>query len=148
MSQNYKVIFRLDQDEDGYPPAAFEGLWATVLPNGNFKIDSIPFYVLGISGDDEIEVDSVNDELWFRSLVGPSKNSTFRLLFSNKDTHVKVREELNKLGCKSEYNQKIGLVAVEIPENTAIKPFLNYILDGQKRGEFDFEEAALRHSVN
>jgi hypothetical protein len=33
MDQNQKVVFRLDQDEAGYPPASYERLWTIPLSN-------------------------------------------------------------------------------------------------------------------
>jgi hypothetical protein len=29
MREREKIIFRMEQDEDGYPPFRFEGVWAT-----------------------------------------------------------------------------------------------------------------------
>jgi hypothetical protein len=39
--QYVKVLFDLEQDEDGYPPAAAETLWAVQVGDGLFQIDNI-----------------------------------------------------------------------------------------------------------
>lgn len=39
-----KILFELEQDEDGYPPASTETLWASRAGDGLFKIDNIPFF--------------------------------------------------------------------------------------------------------
>jgi len=148
MDSHQKVVFRLEPDEDGYPPASFEGLWSIPLPNGNLRVDNIPFYVCGISADDEIATDSVDGELQFRALVRPSSHSTFRLMLSNPGDQSAIRAELTKLGCTSEFNQLIGLIAVDIPGDTPIHPFLDYIMDAQAREVLDIEEGALRHSLD
>jgi hypothetical protein len=145
---NSRVIFKLTKDGSGYPPADTESLWAKPIGNGKFKIDNIPFYVMGISSDDEVEVDEVGGDLFFRNLRQASGNSTFRLLLSDPKASTAVREQLAKLGCISEHNQFVGLVAVEIPASIPIQRFLDYIVDGQQQGIFDIEEGALRHDLS
>jgi hypothetical protein len=58
-----------------------------------------------------------------------------------------TRAHLRKLGCQSEFNQIVGILAVQVPENVDIQPFLEFIVDGKARDELDYEEAALRHSL-
>lgn len=148
MTKHQKIVFSLTQDEDGYPPVPFEGIWAVPLSTGNFRIDNIPFYAAGISSGDEVAADLVDGELQFRTLVRKSDNSTFRLLLKNPSDQAHIRDELAGLGCESEFNQLIGLIAVEIPGGTSIHPFLDYILDAKDKGILDFEESALRHDIS
>jgi hypothetical protein len=147
MNPARKVVFHLTPDEDGYPPADSEGMWARPLSNGNLKIDNIPFYAIGISSDDEISADEVNGELRFKKLIRPSGNSTFRIMLTDPSRIEPTRAHLRKLGCQSEFNQIVGLLAVEVPENVDIHPFLAFIVDAKARDELDYEEAALRHSL-
>ncbi|KLD73587.1 DUF4265 domain-containing protein [Xanthomonas hyacinthi] len=147
MVDHKKVVFDIKQDADGYPPVTQEGLWSRLLPNGNFVIDNIPFYVAGISSEDEIEAESIDGELRFKKLLKPSGISTFWLILADPETNAKVRAHLEYLGCKSEYNQYIGLIAVEIPSSTPIHPFLDYIMEEKENGTLDFEESALRHKL-
>jgi len=146
-SQLEKVLFRLEQDECGYPPVSVEGVWALRLANGNMRVDNIPFYVMGISAGDEIEVRSDGSELWFISMVAPSKNSTFRLIPMDVGDLQKVRMSVERLGCKTECHSSAGLIAVEVPANVPIQPFLSYLMDARESGLLDFEEAALRHPL-
>ncbi|WP_026293255.1 DUF4265 domain-containing protein [Rudaea cellulosilytica] len=145
--EHRKIIFELEQDADGYPPVKREGLWAKPLLNGNFVIDNIPFYVAGISAEDEIEAERIDGELLFKKLLKPSGISTFRLILTDPTINATVRAQLETLGCKSEYNESMGLVAVEIPSTTPIHPFLAYIAAKKEEGELDFEESALRHKL-
>lgn len=147
MAEHQKIIFELEQDEDGYPPATKEGVWAMPLPNGHFVIDNIPFFASGVSAEDEVEVERVDGELRFNKVLKPSGISTFRLILSDPETNPIVRAELEALGCKSEYNQHIGLIAVEVPASTSIHPFLDYIVEAKEKGLLDFEEGALRHKL-
>ena len=145
MAKHQKIVFQLKRDEDGFPPSDYERLWATPLSNGNYVIDNIPFFVMGISSEDEVSVRQDGNELFFKELVEPSGISTFRLVPSDQSMIAKVREDVKALGGRSEYNQHVGLIAVEIPAEQSIDKFLNYIVDEQKQGRLDFQEGALRH---
>jgi hypothetical protein len=143
-----KILFLLDQ-EDGYPPIARESVWARSSSENRYLIDNIPFFVRGISPDDEVEVDFISGEAFFRRLYRPSQVSTFRLfLFDPVNDRTRIREQLKKLKCESEYNQHIGLLAVAIPANIAIQPFLDYAFNQKENGVLDVEEGALRHSIS
>lgn len=148
MKSNSKVVFRLAQDEFGYPPAEAESVWALELPSGNCIIDNIPFYIRGISSGDEIAVDKKDDNIFFRELVAPSTNSTFRLLLSSGERSEEIRRDLVGLGCLVEIHRNVGLLAVEIPGAVPIEPFLEYIMSAQELGELDIEEGALRHTIS
>ena len=147
MTEHRRISFRLEKDEDGYPPSDYERLWATPLPNGNYRIDNIPFFVMGISADDEVSVESEGEELFFKDLVKPSGISTFRVIPSDQSVSENVRADIMALGGKSEYNREVGVIAVEIPASSRIHPFLDYIVEEQEKGALDFEEGALRHET-
>ncbi len=42
-----KIVFELQQDEDGYPPVTRESLWATPTDGGLYRLDNIPFFAHG-----------------------------------------------------------------------------------------------------
>lgn len=52
-----KVTFRLEQDEDDYPPFAVEDLWALATDKpAEFVIDNIPFFVRAVAlGDNRLD---------------------------------------------------------------------------------------------
>jgi len=148
MTEYRRISFRLEKDEDGYPPSDYERLWAVPLPGGNYRIDNIPFFVMGISAEDEVSVESEGEELFFKELVKPSGISTFRVIPSDPSMSGKVRADIAALDGKSEYNQEAGVIAVEIPASSRIHPFLGYLVEEQEKGMLDFEEGALRHEVD
>jgi len=148
VTSHQKIVFRLERDEDGYPPSDYERLWATPLPSGNYLIDNIPFFVMGISAGDEVSVRHEGDELFFDRLIKPSGASTFRLIPADPSASEKVRAAIKALGCSSEYNQHVGLIAAEVPASKSIQPFLDYIVEEQERGVLDVEEGALRHELD
>ncbi|KOU52175.1 hypothetical protein ADK55_16935 [Streptomyces sp. WM4235] len=40
-----KVHFRMDVDEDGWPPASVESLWAVNLGDGTVRLDNTPWWL-------------------------------------------------------------------------------------------------------
>ena len=148
MTSHQRIVFRLERDEDGYPPSDYERLWAKPLPGGHYLIDNIPFFVMGISTGDEVSVRAEDGELIFDRLIEPSGTSTFRLIPADPSVSEKLRADIKALGCGVECNQHLGLIAAEVPASIPIQPFLEYIVEGQERGIIDVEEGALRHELN
>lgn len=142
-----QVLFNLDQDDSGYPPTSLERLWVSPLEAGNFRVENIPFYVMGISAGDEIKVSEKDGELFFAELLKPSGNSTFRLFATDPKKIESIRDYLTKFGCVPELNQLVGVIAVEVPRNINIKPFIEYIVEAKERGDIDIEEGVLHHNI-
>lgn len=74
-----KVLFRLEQDANGYPPASVEGLWARAV-EGGYAVDNIPFHVYGIAPGDVIATREEAGETWFAELRRSSGSSVFRVI--------------------------------------------------------------------
>jgi Domain of unknown function (DUF4265) len=70
--ESVKILFKLEQDEDGYPPVTVEGLWATRLADDTVEVDSIPFFVRDTSLGDVVRVELIEEELFFASTVIPN----------------------------------------------------------------------------
>ena len=49
MTKSEIVWFRLDQDEDGYPPVQTESVWAIPFGEGTYILDNVPFFAEGVS---------------------------------------------------------------------------------------------------
>ncbi|MBB3344743.1 DUF4265 domain-containing protein [Luteimonas sp. RC10] len=147
MTRHQRIVFRLERDEDGYPPSDYERLWAKPLPGGNYLIDNIPFFVMGISAGDEVSVRNEDGELIFDRLIKRSGASTFRLIPVDPSDSEKFRADFEALGCSVECHRRLGLIAASVPEFAPIQPFLDYLVEGQEKGVFDVEEGALRHEL-
>ena len=46
-----KIIFKLNQDMEDYPPLEFESLWGIQIKPHTYKVDNIPYYIYGIVND-------------------------------------------------------------------------------------------------
>ncbi len=140
-----KVQFRLEQD-DGYPPVTVEGIWVRAL-NGVRYVDNIPFYAYGVGPGDQISVKNDSEGLWFDKVVKSSGTSVFRIFAKNRNDIPAIRAALLDLSCPSEVDAKMGLIAVEIPVGVDPVSVLDFLMEGQEIGQFDFEEGVLRHAL-
>ena len=129
--------------KDGYPPEEWEGLWATPIGGGRFKIDNIPFYAKNLSCDDIIEASRKGDEYVFRRVVDPSGNSTIRVVIYDLADESRVRNDLTALGCSAEGSGTPGLIAVNVPK-TSIESVLDFLENAFADEKLDFEEGAMR----
>src|SRR5258707_2576871 len=118
-----KVGFTLDPDEDDYPPAGWEWMWANRVSDSTFEIDNIPFFAKGIGFGDIVTADQTNEGLIFRELVQPSGHSTVRVVIFREDrndeqlraTVEEIRQFLRAMGCSSELSHISSLIAVDVP---------------------------------
>lgn len=148
--QGYKkMLFVLTQDEDGYPPVSVEGIWVKPVASGDFKIENVPFYVPELSCDDIVSgrIDATGD-LYFDGLVAPSGNSTFRVIVHDVSLLDSVRAEIIERGAATEVDRSQHLIAIDVPSTVHIEPLLNHLMLLRDEGIADFEEGALRHSLN
>jgi len=154
-ARKIRVHFDLVQDEDGYPPASVETLWATALGKGRFRIDNIPFFVCGVSCFDIVSGKKRADgAIWFEGLAEESGHSTIRVKIArdsidmrSMDARVEeLRADLRKLGCDSERSHIPGLFSIDIPPESPYQPVKEILENGDNRGLWDYEEATLAHS--
>jgi hypothetical protein len=148
MEKRYvKIVFPLPKEADGYPHDAAETLWAWEKAPGLYSIDNIPIFVKGISCGDVVSATGDGEVLDFAALVESSDNSVFRVYVFDETKVRTVREELLSLGCESELSHVPNLIAVEVPADVAIGPFLTHLMQGSSDKRWDYQEGSLRHSL-
>lgn len=141
-----KVIFLLQRDAEGYPPAEAEGLWATPLGHGRFKLDNIPFYAKGISTEDIVEAREKGGDFYFERLVTSSGHSTIRVIARDKSYIPEMRKQLEQLGCSSEVSHLSILIAIDVPPEASWNRIAAFLNDIERRSLIEYEEGALRHT--
>ncbi|MGH7717996.1 MAG: DUF4265 domain-containing protein [Gemmatimonadaceae bacterium] len=139
-----KIGFRLVRDEDGYPPADWEHLWARAVGDDQYVIDNTPFFVRGISFGDVVAAERESGQLVFRQLVQPSPHSTLRVILFRKDLVVRLRQRMRELGCATELSHVPGLIAVDVPPGVSLESVRQVLDVGEKAGDWEYEEAAVR----
>lgn len=140
-----KITFFLPRDEDGYPPYERENLLAAPLPEGSFRIESIPYYVRGISKGDVIDVATQGARRFAKRLVEASGNSTLRIWTDDEETSQRVMDQLEALGCEVDNEHDPKLVAVNVPAYTDYRRVLAWVVEGAENDRWDYEEACIAH---
>ena len=145
MADRTKLHFRLDQDEDGYPPVAVESVWSQAAPRpGEYIVDNIPFFTRDATIGDTVRVRDDDGNLWFDGLVGRAANSLIRVVFFDRSAMDGVFRQLESMGCSLEYNGTHRLLAVSIPSGVDLEGVQGYLRAEAEGGKLDYEEAILR----
>ncbi|HEU4328254.1 MAG TPA: DUF4265 domain-containing protein [Roseiflexaceae bacterium] len=137
-----KILFRLKQDDDGYPPVSYESVWAA-QQGTHYQIDNIPFFTREATCDDVVEATVVDGELWFVRVVQYSRSSLLRAVYFDGTDQAAVRAELERLGCSTEWAQQFRLIAISVPNDVAIEPVLEYLKREEEQGRLSYEEAVI-----
>ena len=82
-----KLHFRMEVDEDGWPPASVESLWAVDLGDGTVRLDNTPWFVRGVTSRDIIQVDVEEDGLRWAGSVDRAEG---RRLSSQRSGHAEL----------------------------------------------------------
>lgn len=134
-----KVVFRLEIDEDGYPPVSTETLWAQKEGDG-FRLDNTPFFARGVALGDIVHAVPVDGMLEYKWVIKRSGRGTVRVIMFEEAETEKTREEFRKLGCPSELSHIPGLFAVDIPPMDDYSAVRNFLDQGFQKRQFDYEE--------
>lgn len=147
-NKHIKVLFHLEQDEDGYPPFSIEGLWCKKTVNNTYIVDNVPFYADGISLGDEIYVSEEDGEYHFQSIVKPSGNSTLRVHFNDKRMQ-EVRDILLGMGCKVEISNLPSFISVNVPPEISLKGVEDFLINMQKECDsLAYEHGVVRQNIS
>ena len=139
-----KILFRLERDADGYPPADVEGVWADEAGEGTLVLDNIPFFARQATLGDVVSVDRIGDELFYASTEQPSANSLIRVVMIGGRDPQGLRSRLQAMGCSSELSHLPSLFAVNVPASVDIGQVRALLDEGSALDEWDYEEAILR----
>lgn len=138
-----KVVFELSNDWHG---AGSESLWAEPTEKGTVVLRNTPFFFMGVSFLDEVQVTvNNNQELVYDKVLKKSGHSTIRILQPQKkniDLFNNYWKPLELLGCG--YESKIdnnALYAVDIPPGLDINKVRELLDRGLKDDIWDYEEA-------
>jgi Domain of unknown function (DUF4265) len=147
VTSSVRVQFRLQTDEDDYPPASVESIWATpVAESDEFVIDGIPFFVRDATVGDRIRASIDSDGIaWYDSVVGRAGHSLLRVVFFDLSAGDAVASTLRQFGCSFEWLRQRNLLAVDVPPETSLDEVQRYLASTAERGVIDYEEALLRH---
>jgi hypothetical protein len=142
VSTQEKVIFRLERDEDGYPPVDLEGVWATRLGEDEYEVDNIPFFAKVALGD-VVRTVIRDGEPHFESILKYSGNSLIRVVYYDGTDPTDVRRELERLGAETELNATHRLIAVNVPRGGDVAEIQKFLGIAEQQERLGYEEPIL-----
>lgn len=142
----FKVYFKLEIDNDGYPPVSEESIWAKEISGNLCEIDNIPFYAKGISYKDIICVERGENNNYYKSLYKSSGNSTIRIIFFNSKKIDCIINKLEKSGCTWEQGETKDFFSINIPIDIDEKPILEILKNGLLYNDLDYEESNISYN--
>lgn len=140
-----KIHFRLEQDEDGYPPVAVESVWAKEQPDGSYVIDNAPWFTREATLGDVVEAEEEDGALYYSATRSESGSSLLRVVFLTDEEPTSVREALLELGCSSELAGAWPLLAIDVPADAELDAVRAMLDEGEEQERWEYEEAILRH---
>ncbi|MER6218754.1 DUF4265 domain-containing protein [Streptomyces sp. NPDC001674] len=149
LSDNHvKVHFRMDIDEDGWPPASVESLWAADLGDGTVRLDNTPWFVRGVASGDVLKVELDGEGVrWARETVRPSQNCTIRLIVLKDDGSAAARQSVlevfHRLGATGEGIERYRMVALDIPPEADLPQIHKLLEHGEAKGWWHWEEGCV-----
>jgi hypothetical protein len=144
-----KVRFLLPREDDNWPPAESEGLWAEPLGEDLYRIDNTPWFVRNLSADDIVRALAGSDGLlWAVEKVQWSGRQTVRVIArSDGPLHgdpAAVAEVFEPFGVKCELMQQpVRMAALDIPADVEPREVKGVLRERQADGWWDFEEGCV-----
>lgn len=132
MSTDKELVKVQFYDQD----VGYENLWADELGKRRYRIESIPFFIYGISRYDIVTA-SPDEEgrLQFGSVLERSGNRTLRARSDNFIINAALRKKvitaLRKRGCGVE-ELRNRLLAIDVPPTVKLKTVTDYLTNDAK----------------
>ena len=139
-----KIALRLEQ-EDGWPPVAWELLWAIARVGDTAQVDNIPFFAKGLASGDLVAFSRDADQLTFAGVLVPGGHSTIRVIMYELEQKAATRETLHRLGCETEGSHLPSLFAVDVPPNVSYERVVEFLDERASADVLEYEEGAIRH---
>jgi hypothetical protein len=149
MTDQVRVCFALEPDEDGWPPVTAERMWATPTSLDNtVVIDNIPFFVRGVACYDVVAVaEDAEGILWAREQIRWSGNCTIRVIpFRHGPLHgdrQAVLDAFAPFGVEGEGVEQYGLVALNVPADADLVAVKRLLREGEEDKRWAYEEGCV-----
>lgn len=146
--ERVKVRFLLEVDDDGWPPAESEGLWAEPLGDDIFRIDNTPWFVRNLAAGDLVRATVGRDGLlWFSDRVEWSGRCTIRVIprasGQLQGSRQAVLDAFSPLGVAGEGIEQYGMVALDVPSEADLQSVKALLMAGENDGRWFFEEGCV-----
>ena len=141
MADRTKIVFDL---EPGETPYNTERVWAVRISDNRFQILNSPFFVFGVSFEDEVEAEPYGDVFKFLRVVQRSGRSTYRIILQNENTiegpqFLQRWEPFRAEGCTFE-SASPQYISVDMPPSANVAELYELLELGEEQGVWIFEE--------
>ncbi|MEU9998603.1 DUF4265 domain-containing protein [Streptomyces sp. NPDC050848] len=138
----------MDMDEDGWPSASVESLWAVDLGDGTVRLDNTPWFVHGVASGDIIQAELDGDGvLWAGKTIQPSQNCTIRLIVLKDNGSAAARQSVlevfHRLGMTGEGIEQYRMVALDAPPEADLPQIRKLLERGEAKGWWRWEEGCV-----
>lgn len=136
-----KILMYLEHDNNGYPPAEVESMWAIPRDDG-YELDNIPFYAKGVAlGDVVVAEPDADGVLVYRRVLRRGGHSTYRvyLLDPSPDDPQSTVDYLRAKGLGVEYDLP-RLLAIDIPPTVSLEDAESVLFEGVDSGRWELQE--------
>jgi hypothetical protein len=141
-----KVVFKLDAAE--WHRSSTESLWAESVGGDRFRLRNVPFFAFGVSNQDVVFAEEMENTLFFKAVSLRGGHSTYRLRLLVTRSSERFEESwrpLKDLGCSYEEG---AVLAVDVPPAADIYAVYSALDAGEGAGVWDFEEGHCGHPLN
>jgi hypothetical protein len=138
-----KITFELPQSD--WHDHARESVWAQPAGVDLYEVRNVPFYAGGIGYGDIVHTRAGQPFPVVDGVVEPSGHSTYRVI-SNGEVFARRWPTLSVQGCTYE-RATADLVAVDVPADADIDAVYRALEEGERAGDWDFEEGHCSHGV-
>lgn len=149
MRRPVKVRFALERDEDGWPPAESEGLWAEPVDGELYRLDNTPWFVRGVAADDLIEAQPDADGvLWFVQVRERGGRIVVRVIPRDDGPlggdRQGVLDVFQPLGVGAEgMSSPVNMVALDIGPDAPLSSVKSLLAAGESDGRWYYEEGCI-----
>jgi hypothetical protein len=146
--QRLKVVFKLEVDDEGWPPAGSERMWASRVSDDTARLENVPFFARGYASGDVVRFDVDSDGVrWVREAVEFSGSCTIRIIPA-QDGHLieqrqAVLDAFAPLGVDGEGIGRFGMVALNVPSGADIAQVKRLVVEGAGLGRWHYEEGCV-----
>ena len=146
--QRVKVRFKLDVDEDDWPPAESEGLWAEPLGDDTYRVDNTPWFVRNLAAGDVVRAVAGSDgAFWATERVAWAGHCTIRVIPRASGPLLGDRQAVldafAPFGVTGEGIEQYGMVALDVPPEADVQTVKELLLAGERDGRWHFEEGCI-----
>jgi hypothetical protein len=138
------VRFGLVRDEDGRapvegwpPPVDSEGLWATPVGEGRYRIENTPWFAPGLATHDVVETVEHEGARWVMRRAQWAGHLTVRVAPGDLGVFA-------DLGVRGESAAPAyPIVALDVPPGADLRAIVGRLRAGRSAGSWDFEESCV-----